>query len=144
MPLLAAFLAMGLVLGLVEHLAKRRLKRERLGCWGTVMVAVLGCLPAYALAMLAYNLATGIEGAWVGKRLLIRFADSRGWMSQGGEAIRNVKFPHTWGSVTLVQDGRPIAEGTLNWSATELTLRPVRPNSIVPQTTTLTRQYLDH
>ncbi len=147
MEYLVAFIALILTLGCAEALVKRVTKKPRLSCFGTVVVTILGSYPGFALAMLGYNTTSGTHGVWMsrGGHLDIRYGGSDFyWVNLAGKRQSNLQFRNTPRTLTLLQDNQPIAEGTLNWSATELTLHPIRPNSIIPETTTLKRQYLDH
>nr|WP_309697259.1 hypothetical protein [Armatimonas sp.] len=147
MQLLVAFVAFAITLACVEALVKRVTKKQRLGCFGTVVVAILGGYPGFALAMLGYNTSSGTHGVWFSSKrhLDVRYGGSDFyWVNLAGKRQSNLQLRNTPRTLTLLQDNQPIAEGTLNWSATELTLHPIRPNSIIPETTTLKRQYLDH
>ncbi|WP_395146341.1 hypothetical protein [Armatimonas sp.] len=147
MEYLVAFIALILTLGCAEALVKHVTKKPRLGCFGTVVVVILGSYPGFALAMLGYNTTSGTHGVWMSRRghLDIRYGGSDFYrVNVGGKRQSNLQLRNTPRTLMLLQNNQPIAEGTLNWSATKLTLRPLGPNSIVSQTTTLGRMYLEH
>ena len=145
MEYLVAFVVFAITLACVEALVKRIIKKQRLGCFGNATVAILGGYPGLALAMLGYNTVSGTQGVWLARSLSIRYGGSDFcWVTKDGKRQSDVQLRSTARTLTLLQDNQPIAEGTLNWSATEITLVPLCANPIVPQTTILKRQYLEH
>ncbi|WP_309717205.1 hypothetical protein [Armatimonas sp.] len=69
MEYLVAFVVFAITLACVEALFKRITKKQHLGCFGTIIVAILGIYPSFALAMLGYNTVSGTHGIWLSRGL---------------------------------------------------------------------------
>jgi hypothetical protein len=148
MPYLGCLCGLLLPILLIDTLVNRWARNRRLPRWlPRMLTIILAVVPCQFLAFLGYNLGSGTHGVWFSSKrhLDVRYGSSDFyWVSLAGKRQSNLQLRNTPRTLMLLQDNQPIAEGTLNWNATELAVRPVRPNSIVPQTTTLKRQYLDH
>lgn len=148
MPYLGCLCGFLLPIYLLDFLVTRWAKNRRLPRWlPRVLTIVLTMIPSPLLAVLGYNLGSGTHGVWFSNKrhLDVRYGGPDNFLVDlAGKRQPNLQLRSTPRTLTLLQDNQPIAEGTLNWSATELTLRPVRPNAIVPEPTLLKRQYLDH
>lgn len=133
---------------LIDAVVTRWAKNRQLPRWlPRLLTIALVMIPSPLLAVLGYHLGSGTHGVWFSnmRHLDVRYGGPDNyWVTLEGKRQPNLQLRHTPRTLTLLQDNQLIAEGTLNWNASELTLRPVRPNSIVPETTLLKRQYLDH